>query len=144
MTEPREFSEYLDEVGRALRGRSKRRREIVEELRGHLLDGLEETPESAPSAGRVLDHFGSPQVIADGFNQVHRARRLRFARSAVAVATLSMVGGFSTQRALAPSGDEVSRPAVRVQSKARSVPEKASVIAINPTTGKVVPISRDT
>jgi hypothetical protein len=142
MTEPREFSEYLDEVSRALRGRRKRRQEIIEELRCHLLDELEETLESEPSARSVLYQFGSSLVIADGFNEVRRAKRLRFARSALAVTTLSTIGGYTTQKALAPAGDEISRPAVRVQSKARSVPGMANVIAVDPTTGKVVLITR--
>lgn len=144
MTEPRELSEYLDEVNRALRGRRKRRREIIEELRGHLLDELEKTPESGPSVRRIIDQFGSPRVITDGFNEVHRAKRLRFARSALALAAFSAIGGYVTQKALTPTGSEVSRPAARAQSEARSVFGMANVIALDPTTGRVVHISRHT
>jgi hypothetical protein len=142
MNEPREFTEYLAEISRALRGRGKHRQEILEELRGHLLDEIEDAPISPLSIRRALDRFGRPQVIAGGFNQVLREKRLRFARSALAVAALSMVGGLATQRALAPAGDQISPPAVHAQSAAGLVASKTNVVVIDPTTGEVIRVPR--
>jgi hypothetical protein len=140
MTEPREITEYLAEISHALRGNRKHRQEIVEELRGHLLDEIEEASTSKLSVRGGLDRFGSAQIIAGGFNEVLREKRLRFAQSLLTVAALSMVGGLAAQRALTPSGDQFSPSNVHTQPPARLTAGTANVVAINPVTGKVIPI----
>jgi hypothetical protein len=142
MNEPHEFSEYLNEVNRALRGRGKRRREILEELRGHLLDEIEEAVVDQPSIKRVLDRFGPPETIAGGFNDVLRDKRLRVARMVLAASAISMVGGLATYKALTPSRDQVSPSPIRVESAARFAIGRTNIIAIVPSTGEAIRISR--
>ena len=142
MNEPHEFTEYLAEISRALRGRGKHRQEILEELRGHLLDENEEVAASTPSIRGTLDRFGPPKVIADGFNEVLREKRLRVARSVLAVSAISMIGGLATYRALTPSRDQVSPSPARVESAARFAIGKTNIVVIVPSTGEVIRVSR--
>ena len=138
MTEPNELTEYLAELRCSLKGWRKRRREIIEELRGNLLEEIEDAPASAHCVDRALDRFGPPQLIAGAFNDLLREKRIRAARLALAFATLSTAGGLAIERALTPAASEISPFPDLVQPNVAVIPGVTNISGMDPKTGKIV------
>jgi hypothetical protein len=139
MSEPRELSDYLAEIGNALSGRRSHRQEIVAELRSHLLDGLDSAPAGAGAASDLVARFGSVEEIAHGFNALLRKRRLRVLRSVLALALVSAAGGATVARSLGSNDDH--RDAVSLAGghpSIEAIPGKPNAGGFDPKTGKVI------
>ena len=139
MIEPRELNDYLSGFETALSGRMSHRREIVAELRSHLLDELDADPAGAGAAPGAIARFGSVEEIASGFNALLRRRRLRVLRSVLALALVSAAAGASVERSLAPTNPP-SRFAslLRLHPMIMIVPGKPNAGVIDVKTGKPV------
>ena len=139
MSEPRELSDYLADIGDALGGRKSYRMEIVAELRSHLLDGLDSAPAGAGAASGVVARFGPVEEIAQGFNALLRKRRLRVLRSVLALALVSAAGGATVARSLSSNYDPRGFAAlVRANTSIEVVPGASNAIALDANTGKVI------
>jgi hypothetical protein len=127
------IADYLEELAGLLR-RGTRRRRILAEVRGHLLDAAarrEPGEEAEAAQRRAVARFGSPPEVARAFNAVRRRRRAiarRFAAVALAcVATASV--GTATIWALQPGASQQAHAATHANHAGHHHRDRARVAA---------------
>ncbi len=124
---PRRVEEYLDELSRALSGRGRQRRRVVEETRAHLEDsigGFAGTDLQRYAEAEATTRLGSPRVLAA---MLPRPRPLRWLVAAGAAAfTIMLLAGTAART----DGD-----------LAVAATSSVKLVSLQPTTPAMIPIS---
>lgn len=144
MIEPPELTRFLLELERALNGRRRYKRRIVEELHAHALDVLEATGATQGSRQDAIARLGAARTVAAGFNSL-RARRntaaIRSAGAVLAICVLSVsaigIGLVRPTEHGSPRSPGARRPSI---SQTRAV----RVVVLDPGTGHIIAVYRST
>lgn len=133
---------FLTELDASLEGGARHRREIVDELAAHFQDVVDAEMPSRRALSRALERFGSPAAVAEEFNAIRRARLHRRTRFGILLAVVvALVGAPSLMTTAAPRG-----PALFVATsseRARVAHERFELVALDPTSGQIIGVSRD-
>lgn len=140
MNEPEELTRFLAELKLALASRGRYRREIMDEIRAHLLDAIAARGGEPNAARTAIRNLGTPHAVAAGFNRLRMQRMIRRAWAAAAVMAASSVGGV----ALLTSLDRAESRAIPLNAQGRPPASSGAfrIVVVDPKTGRVMRIGR--